>query len=469
MAGGPGCGKTTLMHQLVFSSATVERPALYFTILGEPPLKMLRYQQQFGFFDPAKLDGRIRFIHLGDQLVAGGLEQVLETVMREVDASAARMVVVDSFRSALPEGQPGGRADLGIQHFVQRLALHLTSREATTFLVGEYLEHETNTNPLFTIADGILWLYQQVLRNSVTRRLQVVKLRGQREVPGLHTFRIDREGLRVFPRLPQPSLPALAQPEAPPERKRTGVEGLDEMLGGGIPPAYSVLVAGPSGSGKTVLTTSFVLEGASHGEPGVIAVFEKRPEEYLRSCLRADELTRHVAEGRLSVLYQRPIDLSIDETLEQIRAEVLRLGAKRVVLDSLSGLELALGPGYREDFRESLYRMVAGLTALGVTVMATVEIADSYTELRTSPHAISFLPDAIILQRYVELDGRLRKVLSVMKVRGHPHSDELRPYEIAADKVVVGESLREVNGILTGRPTRPTAVPAHARTDAGEP
>lgn len=451
VAGGPGCGKTTLMHQLVFANATVERPALYFTILGEPPLKMLRYQQQFSFFDMEKLDGRIRFVHLGDELQKGGLGKVLETIVREVSESGARFVVVDSFRSATRElsGQP--HAEFEVQHFVQQLALHLTSAQATTFLVGEYLEHETNTNPLFTIADGILWLYQSVTRNSVVRRLQMMKMRGQEQVPGFHTFKISNAGVRVYPRMPNPAPAAMESTGqlAPPNK--TGVAGLDDMLGGGVPAGYSMLVVGPSGSGKSVLTTQFILRGIQDGEPGIIAVFEKRPEDYVRTTARGGSLEQFVTSGKLKVLHIRPLDLSLDETLDAITASVRTLGAKRVVLDSVSGLELALAPQFREDFRESLYRMVGGLTALGVTVMMTVEITDAYDEFRLSSHGVSFLSDGIILQRYAEAEGRLRKLMTVIKLRGHEHSTEFREYKIGGEGIEVEATPTTLTGFLAGR------------------
>ena len=132
-----------------------------------------------------------------------------------------------------------------------------------------------------------------------------------------------------------------------------------------------------------------------------------------------------------------------------------RLGAKRAVIDSLSGLELALAPTFREDFRESLYRMMGALTGLGVTVMATVELADSYVDLRFSPQGIAFLTDAIILQRYVEIDGQLRRALAVAKVRASQHSKDLREYEITSDGgIAVGRVLKGYQGLLTGAPMR---------------
>jgi circadian clock protein KaiC len=223
------------------------------------------------------------------------------------------------------------------------------------------------------------------------------------------------------------------------------------------------MVVGPSGSGKTILSTQFIREGIANGERGVIAVFEKRPDEYLTTAPGADELTQLVAAGKLTMLYLRPLDLSVDETMEEIANAVQRTGATRVVIDSLMGFELALAPSFRDDFRESLYRMVGGLVDLGVTVVMTAELVDSYTELRLSPHGISFLTDGIILQRYVELKGALRKVLVVAKMRGLDHSKDLRLYDIGEGGIVVGEPLRDIEDVLVGRPRRLSA------TDRNEP
>src|SRR5687768_9164987 len=139
IAGAPGCGKTTLAHQIAFANATAERPALYFTVLGEPAIKMLRYQQQFTFFDHAKLNGALRFINLSQTVLENDLGAVLEVIVKEVESSQARIVVVDSFRTVVRKAQSNA-TEMDLQGFVQRLALHLTSWQATTFLIGEYME-----------------------------------------------------------------------------------------------------------------------------------------------------------------------------------------------------------------------------------------------------------------------------------------------------------------------------------------
>jgi len=452
IAGGPGGGKTTMAHQIMFANASPERKAVYFSIIGEPPIKMLRYQQQYAFFDAAKVgDGTVRFIHLGQAAAEGGMAKVLDAIVQEVEQSNPAIVVVDSFRamarSALSAG-PGGEHE--VTDFMQRLALVLTSYEATTFLIGEYAEGE-HDSAVFTVADGLIWLYQAVDRNSIVRKLHVMKMRGQGQIPGLHTARITDTGVSVFPRLLKPAEVITEHPLK--HRLSTGVKGLDEMMGGGIPRGYSVLIAGPSGSGKTVLSNQFIIEGAQHGEKGVVAIFEKRLNDYLQTTPRGDEFEALVREKKLEVIYLRPLDLSIDETLLELQDAVKRVGAKRAVIDSLSGLELALAPTFREDFRESLYRMMGALTGLGVTVMATVELEDSYSHLRFSPQGIAFLTDAIIMQRYVEIDGQLKRALAVVKVRSSQHSKELREYEIeSAGGIVVGGPLSGYKGLLTGAP-----------------
>jgi circadian clock protein KaiC len=215
-----------------------------------------------------------------------------------------------------------------------------------------------------------------------------------------------------------------------------------------------VLISGPSGSGKTVLSNQFIVQGARQGEKGVVAVFEKRPNDYLQTTPRGDEFEALVKAGQLEVLYLRPLDLSIDETLLELQTAVRRMGATRAVIDSLSGLELALAPTFREDFRESLYRMLGALTGLGVTVMATVELPDSYSDLRFSPTGFAFLTDAIIIQRYLEIDGQLKRALAVVKVRSSQHSKELREYGISTDGgISIGQVLTGYRGLLTGTPT----------------
>ena len=455
IAGAPGSGKTTLAHQIMFANATPERPALYFTVLGEPAIKMLRYQQQFTYFDHAKMDGpggrAIRFVNLSQIVLEQDLGAVLDAIIKEVEASEASIVLVDSFRTVVRKALSQA-SEMELQGFVQRLALHLTSWQATTFLIGEYVEGELRDNPVFTVADGLFWLYQSVERNSIVRKMQVMKLRGQESVPGLHTFRITEHGVQTFPRTF-----GLTENKSDHVKGRrrlsTGVLALDALMGGGIPEGDSLLVAGPSGAGKTVLGIQFIEEGLRRGEPGIVAMFEELPNEFMqRAASFGFDLDKNLQDGSLKLIYLRPLDLSVDETVHEIVSAVKEIGCKRLVIDSLVGFEMALAPDFRTDFRESLYRMIGALTRLGVTIVSTVEVEENFTSMGLSNFTISFLADDIVRLRYASINGQLRKVMMVVKMRRSQHSIDMCAYEVSAKGLVIGEPMRGYRALTSGIP-----------------
>ena len=468
IAGTPGCGKTTLAHQIAFANATPLEPTLYFTVLGETVLKMLRYQQQYTFFDESRLGKDIQFFNLSDLVLEKDLHAVLEEIIKQVTALKPGIVVVDSFRTVARKAMSDA-GETEMQWFIHHLSQFLTSWEATTFLVGEYVEDEIRDNPLFTMVDGIFWLSQVSERNSVVRKLQIMKLRGQASVPGLHTVRISDDGLQAFSRTL-----GLTGSVTRPERRRKlsiGIPELDKMLGGGILEGDSLLVAGPSGTGKSALATQFIAEGLRHGEPGIMAIFEERPEGYThRAGTFGLNLAAAQQKGTLETLYLRPLDLSVDETMQEILDAIKKVDAKRLVIDSLVGFEMALAPGFRADFRESLYRMIGALTGAGITILSTVEVEDTFNGMPFSHYAISFLTDDIIRLRYVEIDGQLRKVMVVIKMRGGNHSKDIREYVITDKGVVVIHPRRtNYDGLITGIPHRTGPRAAQETEAAPEP
>lgn len=454
IAGPPGSGKTTLAHQIMFSLATEDRPALFFAVLGEPPLKMMRYQQQFRFFDPGKVATTIRFVDLSDDFSTGQFSKVMDRITKEVEISSPGLVVIDSFRSVLLEASRMPLQGPSLQWFIQQLGIHLSGWQTTSLMVGESMSGQ-DPHPIFTLADGMLLLDQRITRNSMVRQIQVLKMRGQVSRPGIQTFRISNSGIEIFP-----SVLVHDDASAAPEHTRSrfaqsrvamGVPLLDDMLGGGLPCGYSLLVAGPSGSGKTVLATAFLAEGVRRAEAGVIVAFEHTPS--LSRIRTIDEMVR---SGKVGMINTRSVDLSVDEITQRLVELIQRMKAKRVVIDSLSRFELAVAPCFREDFRESLFRLIAVLASLGVTVLMTSELEGPYGYLQISPYGSAFLTDAIIVQRYIEIESRLRRMLTVVKVRGSAHSNELREFEITEDGIVIREPLEPYEGLLSGRPTRVT-------------
>lgn len=452
IAGSPGSGKTTLAHQLMFAQASERCRVLYFSALGEPALKMLRYQQQFSFFDAHKIKDSIRLINLSEDLADGNLDQALSRIIEEVERYSPGLVIVDSFRSVVLADKSEPREQTPKQlHFLRQLAMHMTSWQATTLLIGECALSSDGGDPVMAVADGVLMLSQSIHLNAMVRKIQVVKIRGQAQAPGLHSFRIGGDGIEVFPRATlglvttggEASGGAIGS-----TRLSMGIPELDCMLGGGLPAGYSLLAVGPTGSGKTILATQFLAEGAQRGEPGVLAAFEKSPSQLLNG-----KLNSLVQTGKVGVIDTRSLGLSLDETLHDLIKMVTAMQARRVVIDSLSGFELALAPEFSEDFRGSLYRMVSVLTGMGLTVLMTSELEDRYTDLRFSPFGSAFLADAIVMQRYIEIAGQFKRIISVVKVRGSTHSSALRLFSIDDDGITIGETLPQFEAILSGRPT----------------
>ena len=447
LAGPPGSGKTTLAHQMMFALATPERSALYFTALGESPLKMLRYQQQFTYFNSDQVNRSIRFISLGDDTAAGDVGGALGRITDEVRRHSPALVFIDSFRSIVLAGHGAAVSSVNSQQFIRQLCTLLTGWNATTFLIGDYAAAD-DSSPIFAVADGLIWLRQTTQRNSIVRKMEIAKMRGQATVPGLHTFRIDVHGLEVF----APSaLSAAPTPARSLPRLHMGIPVLDEMMGGGLPRGYSLLVAGPSGSGKSILAASFLAEGARAAETGVIAAFEQRAQQ-----ARGPIVAELIASGRVGVIDTRTATLSVDEIASLLIGEIRRLGASRVVIDSLSGFELALAPTFREDFRESLARMLSALSDTGVTVLMTSELEDRYYELGFSPYGTAFLTDSIIMQRYVEIDSRLERMMAVVKMRASRHSNQLRLFHIDDEGIKIDKQHEAYSGLLAGAPRRHT-------------
>jgi circadian clock protein KaiC len=452
IAGSPGSGKTTLAHQIMFSLANPDFRALFFTVLGEPPLKMLRYQQQYSFFDLDKVGSAIRYVNLAEDLRSGDFSGVLERILKEVEDFSPSLVFVDSFRSVVQTAKGGMEGVAELQAFIQELGTRMTSWQATTFLIGEYCQSDEEANPIMTVADGMLALAQHHELNSVVRKIRIVKMRGQAHMAGSHPFRITTEGLRVYPRLLPPMAPD-HYPRGPlaaeTPRISIGVPQLDELLGGGLPRGHSTLVVGSTGTGKTIMGTRFLQEGARQGENGVAMFFEKGT-----SRLRNVELAKLVQAGQVRVVENRSLDLTVEELLDDLLRAIDETDAKRVVIDSLSEFTLYLAPEVRAEFRVAIFRMLTELAKRGVTALVTYGVEDCFTELRVSLNDIGFLTDVVIALRYAAIEGRLCKLMSVVKVRSSAHSTDLRGYRITDEGFEIDDSPSQYNGLLIGNAHR---------------
>src|SRR6185436_17261223 len=245
------------------------------------------------------------------------------------------------------------------------------------------------------------------------REVEVMKLRGADYVTGGHFFEIGMDGLAFFPRVRSPEVTSTESVSLA-ERVPTGVDGLDEMLSGGLPRASATVVQGGTGTGKTLLGLRFLLEGARRGEPGILFTLEETTDQLRGIALSFGwDLAPLEKSGLLTLSYTSPVELSPDRFLDRARQQVEKLEAKRAVLDSVTSM--ALGVPSDRRFKELVYAVAKHFRAQGVTLNMNMEIADLLGAAQLSGHGISFAADNVIQLKYVEVKGCLERGISVLK------------------------------------------------------
>ena len=430
--GAPGTGKTVLAEQMVFHNAGGRRPVLYLSTLAEPMAKMVRYLQQFRFYDADKLGKAVIYDELGPALIAEGIAAVVPRVLQAIQQLSPSIIVIDSFKALhdLAESTPQMRRMIG------ELAGLLTAYQTTAFLVGEYAEGQVATYPEFAVADGIVQLLRLDLGTRQERYLQVLKLRGSKYLEGLHAFRLGAAGLEVFPRLVSPPTPESYQ--ALLERIPSGVAGLDAMLGGGLWRGSTTLLTGPTGSGKTTLAAQFVLEGVRRGEPSLFLHFEENPTQLARlfTFLGADpaELQR---KG-LHLRYASPVELQIDSLVVDLFRTVEQKKLQRVAIDGIANFENAAADLKR--VRDYLYGLVQHLAVRNVACWMTLETPEQGLSAYTGPlshAALSPLADTIVRLEIREVEARLERTVRAVKSRGSTVDATARRIEIGSEGVKV--------------------------------
>ena len=446
VAGEPGAGKTIFTLQALFHHARQGKKILYFSTLSEPSLKIIRYMQLFSFFDARLIDDRIVFVDLGSALRSGGAEKALMQVMERVESESPDFVAIDSFK-AIHDLLP---ADGQNRIFVYDLAVGLAAWGTTTLLVGEYTSEDIAIAPEFAIADGIVRFTNERQELTTARQFEVLKMRGANYVTGRHFFEMSSDGLTFYPRVRGPVMGG-EPPVDLADRVTTGVAGLDALLLGGLPRASTTVVEGGTGTGKTLLSLQFLLEGARRGEPGILFTLEETPAQ-IRAVAKSFgwDLAPLEAQGRLVISYTSPVELVTDRFLDEALRRIGKVGARRVVLDSLTAM--SLGVVSQRRFRELVYALTKHVRVAGVTALMTAEVAELLGTGQLTGHGVSSIADNVIVLRYVEVDGHLERAVFILKARGIGHVTELRRFRIDDRGTHVGARFADLRGVLTGIP-----------------
>jgi circadian clock protein KaiC len=411
--GPPGSGKTILAEQICFHNASPEQRVLFFSTLSESTAKTLLHLQQFSYFDPKKLDGAIEFVDLGEILRGNGIRETSALIMEHVKRIKPAMVVVDSFK--VFEDLSGSREEL--RKFGYEIAIQMMAWECTTLLLGEFAPRDFESNPVFSIVDGLVVLTQRDVCGESQRFCQIIKMRGTTHVRDEHTFAITEHGIELF--APRVTIQRKERPSDSP-RALTGISKLDELIGQGIPRGSALLVGGAAGTGKTVLLLEFIYQGAKRfGEKGIIFSFEET-DERLRAAARGLgwDLDEEIAHKRVEIVFIPQPTIMIEAHLSMMQERMRTFGARRVAIDSLSVfLHKIADPVVA---REKIFQLASIVQNLGAVGLFATDIP--YGSGQISRFGVEeTVVDGIVLLTSTEEGHDRQRYLEVYKLRNTAH------------------------------------------------
>ena len=448
--GAPGCGKTTLGLQFLLEGAAKGEKCLYIT-LSESKEELLHVAGTHGWdlggidiFElvPPELSldtEREQSIVYASDLELG---ETVQMVMEEVERIAPARIVFDS----LSEIRLLAQGPLRFRRQVLALKHYFAQHKCTVLFLDDLTMMETDLS-LHSLAHGVVRL-EQVAQTygAERRRLRVFKMRGRAFRGGFHDFTIRKGGLAIFPRLV-----ASSHPDDGHEHRRasSGIPQLDKLVGDGLDYGTTNLVVGPSGSGKSTLSLQFIKAAMQRGEKVLIVSFDETERVFQRRATGLGlDVEDFVARGLLKVQQVDPAELSPGELAGIVREEV-NAGTSVVVLDSLTGYQHAMP---EEQFMLlQMHELVTYLNQQGVLTFLILAQSGMVGSMQ-SPVDLTYLSDAVLMLRFFEAKGELRRALSVLKKRTGTHEATIRELIISSKGIQVGDKLSAFRGILTGTP-----------------
>jgi circadian clock protein KaiC len=449
--GRPGTGKTTLGLQYLLDGVRQGEKGLYITLSeSEQELRVVAARHGWSLdaisifelvppeatLDP---DRELTLLHPAEL----ELSETTKLILDRVNEIEPVRVVFDS----LSEMRLLAQNSLRYRHQILALKHFFTGRRCTVVLLDD-LSSEINDLQLHSIAHGVVTLEQMALDyGAERRRLRVVKMRGIDFRGGYHDFTIKPGGLEIYPRL-------IAAEHRKPflgELTSTGSAELDALLGGGLERGSSALLIGAAGVGKSSVAMAYAVAAAERGEHATLFAFDEGLGSiYVRASGLGIPLQAHVDAGRIRIQQIDPAELSPGEFTHYIRRSVELDGARVVVIDSLNGYLNAMP---EERFLVlQMHELLSYLNQLGVVTILVLAQHGLIGPMQT-PVDISYLSDTVLMLRYFEVAGHVRRALSVVKKRSGPHEDTIREFRLSAQGLEVGPPLTEFSGIFAGIPT----------------
>lgn len=467
VAGTAGSGKTVFALQFLAEGVRQFGQPGVFVTFGEPARKLRWFIGEFGWEVPAwELDGRWTFIDATPNpdekgTVVGGrfdLTVLLNGISEAVERTGAKRVAIDSLNVLFARFDDSDAVRDGLIRMAARLE-RLGVTAIMTIARDEESDRLTQLGVEEYVADNMVILRNVLEEETRRRTLEVLKFRGTQHRQGEFPFAITREqGIAVIPLNVQ-----LDQPSAS-GRVTSGITAFDEMCGGGLFQDAVTLVSGSTGTGKTSLAVQFALAGAQQGEPAIVVGFEESREQMARAVAGwGYDVAALEADGKLRFLIDYPESRTFEEHLVGIQGAIADLGATRLVLDSLTSLRRG---GPERSFREFTIGLTAFLKQHEIAgLLTTGQASLTGPDPTATQEHVSSLTDTIVMLRYIEVYGELKRGIAVLKARGSDHDKAIREYTIGPDGIHIGAPLRTTTGIMSGRPSQLDAAESERITD----
>lgn len=447
VAGTAGSGKTTFAAQSLFNAARKGETCLFISTLSEPPAMINNYMSRFSFFDQTLYEtNKMTIISLSETLMKQGHEAILEFINKKISMLKPARIVIDPLTVLGDILKSGSKPLDDTRGFYFDLFTSIKSWNTLVIITGEFVLEDLRKSMVGYLADGIIYLSEEAVRTRSERKLSILKMRGQKYISGKHSFDIRENGVVVFPRLlPGPWV----EKPASTAKASTGIQGLDKMLKGGILKDDVLLISGTTGTGKTTFGLHFICDGLAKGENALVISLEERPSKLIRNAKTFGlALEPYINEKMLEVLYVSPVSYYPDEQALALKRKIKENNVKRLLFDGIENLETAL-PDDME--RKNYITILLDLfSSMDVTTCVSSEISELFGAVRLTHEALSGAVDNIILLRHVEIEGKIRGVLSVLKSRGIEHDTEIREFEITEKGVNVKTAMKGYESVLSG-------------------
>ena len=443
--GMAGTGKTILSSQICFHQVREGKKVLFVTLIAESHAKLLQHLGSMAYFDPEAVSKSFILLSGYDALTAGGLQGFLEFIAGTVREHRPSFMVVDGFRTA----RQARETELGLSEFIHQLNAFITGSRCTTVLLAPFSGSEPH--PEHTLVDGLIELNHYASGMRRTREIEVHKLRAANHLVGKHTFEITEQGVVIFPRLEALQADGPVSPLNTQTRLAFGVSSFDRIIDGGLVAGSVTTILGPPGAGKTLLGLKFLEDGLRNHERCLYLGFYEPPQRLVGKAKQLGiALGTALKSSELQVIWQPPVEQSLDELGHRLLETVRTSQIKRVFLDGIEGFCAAAVHLERVTF--FMAALTNHLRKLGTTTLFSEETDLYGAEIRHTAFGVSAFIENVILLRYGELRSRLYRLISIIKLRESSYDSAVHEFSISSRGLDVTASSQSAEKLLADKP-----------------